>query len=63
MLNVAIPQFVRNMKVSHVVWLIAFIGLGLAAFFAQTMIRDEARKSSEMKQIVALADLSAVMSD
>lgn len=63
MLNVAIPQFVRNMKVSHVVWLIAFIGLGLTAFFAQTMIRDEARKSSEMKQIVALADLSAVMSD
>lgn len=63
MFNVAMPGFVRNMKVSHIVWLIALIGLALAAFFAQTMIREEARKSGEMDQIVALADLSAAMSD
>lgn len=63
MFNFAIPRFVRNMKVSHIVWLIAFIGLALATFFAQTMIREEARKSGEMEQIVALVDLSAAMSD
>lgn len=63
MFNFVMPRFVRNMKVSHIVWLIALIGLGLAAFFAQTMIREQSRKSGEMDQIVALVDLSAAMSD
>ena len=63
MIKFPTPRFIRNMKVSYIVWLIAFIGLALAAFFAQTLIRDEARKSNEMHNISALVELSTTMSD
>ncbi len=63
MIKLPTPRFVQNLKVSFIVWLIAFIGLALAAFFAQSMIREEARKSKEMHNISALVELSTTMSD
>ena len=63
MIDLGTPKIVRNMKVSHIVWLIAFVGLALAAFFAQSKIREEAAKSTEMHIIGDLVDFSASISD
>lgn len=63
MLDIPTPSFVRNMKVSHMVWLIAIMGILLAAMFAQTKLRDEARLGDEMRSISSLVELSVKMSD
>lgn len=61
--NLPMPKFVRNMKVSQIVWVIAIVGLALSIFFAQTQIRAEAKRDAEMHNIVELVALSVAMSD
>ena len=53
MINLPTPTFVRNMSVSHMVWLIAGMGVVMAVFFAQSKIRDEAARDAEMHQMSA----------
>ena len=57
------PTFIRNMKVTHIVWTIAFIGLAIAVFYAQLEIRKQQSKSSEMHRVMSMVDLSAALSD
>lgn len=63
MTDILAPKFIRNMNVTHMVWLIAAIGLALGLFFAQSKIRTELERDAEMHVASQLVELSVSMSD
>ena len=54
--------FMKHMKVAHIVWIVAAIGLLLSVAFAQSKIRAEASKSAVLKEVSAEVDLAVLLS-
>lgn len=52
----------KHMKVAHIVWIVAAIGLLLSIAFAQAKIRTEAANSAVLKEVSAEVDLAVLLS-
>lgn len=55
-------EIVRHIKIVHIVWIVASIGLLLSVLFAQAKIRAEASKSATLQEVSTEVDLAIVLS-